>query len=185
MDKVKQIEIWMRDWLDDFFDRKYELTTGITSGIGTDGKDGGTLHTIIVDPSGFRNRLSFPNLDLTQDKVDASLEMLFHKDEEGNDSISETQRLHYNREAIIEDILKERLRHLKECPWDVSFDDKNTLNDWVTYIARYAGQAAFAGKDCDKTERYWLIQAAAICLAALEAGDRNSGFPERHYDKKN
>jgi hypothetical protein len=65
--------------------------------------------------------------------------------------------------------------------WGNAFDDKNTTNDWVTYICQRAACAAPLGKD-DGSSRRFLVQVAALAVAAIEAHDRNNGFPKRHYD---
>lgn len=65
--------------------------------------------------------------------------------------------------------------------WGTEFDDNNTINDWVTYITRYAGQAAFA--EVGQSQVTQLVKVAALAVAALEAYARNDGFPSRHYDQ--
>jgi len=61
------------------------------------------------------------------------------------------------------------------------FDDKNTINDWVTYITNYASNASFAENDDQATKQ--LLKVAALALAAIEAYERNgNSFPNRHYD---
>lgn len=135
----------------------------------------------IWSPDGAGHKFVFP-LNVTEEEVWKRLSGTYFRDTGLPKHVGFKSEI--IREVVIEDVLKERLRQVSgDLPWDTEFDDKNTINDWITYIARYAGQAGFAGKDCDKTQRYWLVQTAAICIAAIEAGDRNDGFPNRHYDK--
>lgn len=73
-------------------------------------------------------------------------------------------------------------RDYQEDKWGVEFDDKNTINDWVTYITKYAGESAFI-EDDKAEQRKKLLKAVTIGVAALERFDENGGFPPRHYDK--
>ena len=84
------------------------------------------------------------------------------------------------RQKVLEDINKEF--EYAEGKWDNSFDDKNTANDWVAYVASYAGRgltypwngAAF---------RKAMIKAAVLAISAIETYDRNNGnMAKRHYD---
>ena len=96
------------------------------------------------------------------------------------------------RESIFAEIDKER--SYQDGKFGTSFDDKNTLNDWVTFITRYAGEAAFVanGAKADTipfsirlAQRQKLVKVAALAVAAIEAFDRNGqNFPRRHYDPK-
>ena len=81
-------------------------------------------------------------------------------------------------ETILRDVVTERQHQVAK--WGIEFDDKNTINDWVSYITSYAGQAAF--EDNAAVRRHKLIQVAALAVAAVEAFDRNLSFPNRHYD---
>jgi hypothetical protein len=63
--------------------------------------------------------------------------------------------------------------------WCNAADDLNTRNDWVAYICRYV-----AGGDDNSNSRFAvekfranLIKAATLCVAAVEAIDRNGGLP--------
>lgn len=88
-----------------------------------------------------------------------------------------------NRPHILADVAEERER--QEELWGNEFDDKNNINDWCTYICRYASTAAFVPPNPEQgaTQRELLVKTAALALAALEAFDRNNGkFPSRHYD---
>jgi hypothetical protein len=81
--------------------------------------------------------------------------------------------------TIFDEIQGERAYQDKK--WGTSFDDKNTTNDWVTYIDQYAGKASPLTKD-DTTSRIAFLKVAALAVAAIEALDRNGSFPKRHYD---
>jgi hypothetical protein len=82
------------------------------------------------------------------------------------------------------DILKEirQERDYQDNKYGTAFDDKNTLNDWVTYIVNYLGKSAFSFNK--EEQREYMLKAAALAVAALEAYERNNGFPARHYDKE-
>lgn len=82
-------------------------------------------------------------------------------------------------DEIFDQIRKER--ECQNAKWGVAFDDKNTANDWSSYVTRYNGNASFAA-----TPNEWrtqVVKVAALAVAALEAFDRNGGLPGRHYDK--
>ena len=65
--------------------------------------------------------------------------------------------------------------------WGDEFDDKNTANDWCTYICRYATNAAdFNGTTVRFREQ--MTKVAALAVAAIEATDRTGELPPRHYD---
>lgn len=68
-----------------------------------------------------------------------------------------------------------------EAGWSHEFDDHNTLSDWVAYITDYAGRAANSSNFSESRKN--LVKAATLACAALEAWDRNKGFPPRHFDK--
>ena len=72
--------------------------------------------------------------------------------------------------------------------WGNTFDDLNTVNDWIAYICRYAAEGGYQGREKKYTAirfRSFLVRAAAICVAAVETIDRNGGkLNPRHYDKK-
>ncbi len=65
---------------------------------------------------------------------------------------------------------------------DQDFDDKNTLNDWVTYICMYATESAKIAIKGDPVQIYRkLIKSANLALLAAErvrTGERG----RRHYD---
>ena len=82
-----------------------------------------------------------------------------------------------SRADILESISQER-DYQDEQRWGNEFDDKNTVNDWVVYANRYANMAASGARDPMEAFK----KTAAICVAAMEAYERNGGFPPRHYD---
>lgn len=87
-------------------------------------------------------------------------------------------------DMILDAIRNERLR--QDQLWGTEFDDKNTCNDWATYAAHYATSAAMptvAGDPIDVDRfKVKMLKAAAICVAAIEACDRNDAPAKRHYD---
>lgn len=88
-------------------------------------------------------------------------------------------------EKICDEIVDERQR--QHNLWGNDFDDKNTANDWVAYICRYVSEGAYDGRKAQYTSerfRKHLVKAATICVAAIEAIDRNGDCAKRHYDKK-
>ena len=84
------------------------------------------------------------------------------------------------RENIFDGISRERDR--QEGMWGVAFDDKNTINDWVTYITAYASSAAMGNLN-PRESRKKILQAVTIGVAALERFDANGFLPPRHYDE--
>jgi hypothetical protein len=77
-------------------------------------------------------------------------------------------------QRTIEDVENERAH--QEARWGVVNDDRNTLDDWLTYILRYVTRAHTANDPA--TVRRRLVQIAALAVAAVESFDRNRGFPE-------
>jgi len=67
--------------------------------------------------------------------------------------------------------------------WGKEFDSKNTINDWVCYIIKYAGDAAFQNVQIESYRK--LLKVAALAVAAMTSYEINNGFPLRHYDKEN
>lgn len=82
-------------------------------------------------------------------------------------------------EQIIADIKRERAR--QENLWGHKFDDKNTISEWTAVINEYACKSASINT-LKINQRDQLVKAAAVCIAAIEAHDRNGGFPDRHFD---
>ncbi len=74
-------------------------------------------------------------------------------------------------------------REYQESQWGTEFDDKNTANDWATYIAHYTSKATELPWN-SKVWRKNMLKAATLAVAAIEAFDRNGGLPPRHYDGK-
>lgn len=65
--------------------------------------------------------------------------------------------------------------------WGTEFDDKNTMNDWVTYICMYATDAAKMNT-CPADARSKLLKTAGLALSALATLERNGSFDKRHYE---
>lgn len=63
--------------------------------------------------------------------------------------------------------------------WGVDFDDKNTANDWVAYICRYVSKAGV--NDTPEQFKTNLIKAAALCVSAMNAIDRNGDCAPGHW----
>ena len=83
--------------------------------------------------------------------------------------------------TLLEEIRQER--HYQDGRWGVVFDDKNTLNDWLTYIMIYGGQAARIDS-APADQRRNLVKVATLAVAALESFDRNRQFAPRHYEDR-
>lgn len=69
--------------------------------------------------------------------------------------------------------------------WGIEFDDKNTANDWVAFIIYYLGQGSYSGrKELYSPEKFQVNfkKAAALCLSAIVAVDRNGDCAPRHYE---
>lgn len=61
--------------------------------------------------------------------------------------------------------------------WGNEFDDKNTPNDWVAYIAAYLGKAVTLPWNREQF-RIAILKVAALAVAILE----RSEYAPRHYD---
>jgi len=83
----------------------------------------------------------------------------------------------------LDDVLNEvrAERDYQEAKWSPSFDDKNTANDWVSYIGRYCANASKFDLTQDEFETA-MVKVAALAVAAVETSRRNSGPAVRHYD---
>ena len=90
----------------------------------------------------------------------------------------ETRTLENMRSEILNEILAERIRQIKFCKdgGDTNaFDKTNTKNDWVAFIAAYAGRASskvFRNERQLEDFRTNMIKVAALSLAAIEAHDQ-------------
>ena len=65
--------------------------------------------------------------------------------------------------------------------WGQEFDDKNTINDWSTYIGMYMGKACEMGLSPEEQE-VRLVKVAGLTVSALKSLKRNGKFPPRHYE---
>lgn len=81
--------------------------------------------------------------------------------------------------TIFDEIKAERERQGER--W-AAIDDGHTMNDWVALLVLYAGKAV-NWKNTREQQRTFLLQVAALAVAALEAFDRHGGFPPRHYEE--
>lgn len=80
---------------------------------------------------------------------------------------------------VLEEIKAER--DYQDRHWGPDFDDKNTLNDWVTYITQYCARAS-SFQTSPNGQRFAMVKVAALAVAACEAFDRNGSFAPRHYE---
>lgn len=74
--------------------------------------------------------------------------------------------------------LVEKERAYQDKKWGRTFDDLNTPNDWITYIAKYLGQAVSLPWNRDQF-RTGIIKVMTLCCAVLERED----YAARHYDQ--
>ncbi len=86
-----------------------------------------------------------------------------------------------SRETIFSEIKDERI--YQDGKWGTKFDDQNTYNDWMSYVCMYLSDGGKMINPQEK-QRVGLVKAASLCVAALEAFDRNNGMSPRHYDSK-
>lgn len=84
------------------------------------------------------------------------------------------------RKEIFEAISAER--DYQDGVWGTKFDDKNTPNDWATFLTQYAGKVAPLQMETE-VYRKNLVKVAAIAVAALEALERTGAPVKRHYDQ--
>ena len=84
-------------------------------------------------------------------------------------------------DEIFSEISSERSYQNRE--WGTEFDDKNTINDWGTYINIYLAKATDISSTKEE-QRKFMLKVASLAVASLETFDRNNGFAERHYDNK-
>lgn len=97
------------------------------------------------------------------------------------DEMDPINDIEIQRAGIINEIFAE-LDYANE-KWGAEFDDENTLNDWVTHICMYAGDAAKITAPPSE-QRAKLIKSASIAISALIALDHNGGFRARHYESE-
>jgi len=81
-----------------------------------------------------------------------------------------------NRSEVYKLIDGERLK--QSAMWSPEFDNANTPNDWVAYLAHELGEAVTLPWD-GWTFRRALVKVAAVAVAILERED----YAPRHYDK--
>ena len=85
----------------------------------------------------------------------------------------------FKRQRIYKEIDEER--EYQDNKWGTENDNKNTPNDWIAYITAYNGKAYRYPSDKDNF-RKCMIKVAALAIAAIEACDRNNGFPPNSLD---
>ena len=73
--------------------------------------------------------------------------------------------------------LLEKERAYQDERWGRDFDDKNTPNDWVAYIAVYLGRAVTLPYN-PLAFRMAILKVAALAIAILE----REKYAPRHYD---
>ncbi len=66
--------------------------------------------------------------------------------------------------------------------WGDEFDDRNTLNDWVTYSTMYATDAARMDRQDDQDWQYRMLIKSAGLLMAAATRVRERRLTARHYD---
>jgi len=84
-------------------------------------------------------------------------------------------------DKIVQDIAAEYEYQLEK--WGVEFDDKNTVNDWVAYLANYSSRASNMESPPSR-QRESMVKVATLAVAAIAAFDRNGQFPPRHYEER-
>lgn len=84
-----------------------------------------------------------------------------------------------SRQHIFEQIDKERAYQNER--FGVAFDDRNTVNDWATWINNYLTRAT--DMSAPPSQQYAaLVKVASLAVAALEAFERNGRFAFRHFE---
>ena len=86
-------------------------------------------------------------------------------------------------QIVLCEVFTERKR--QQQLWGNEFDDKNTANDWAAYISNYINAGAYSGRQNQYTPKRFrehLLKAATLCIAAVEAIDRNGDCAPRHYE---
>jgi hypothetical protein len=121
---------------------------------------------------------------MTKEEMKLLTEAILPTPKEVIEAYAEIARNDYKymlRKEIFGEIEKERA--YQEEKWGTKFDDKNTVNDWGTYINIYLAKATDMGAS-KAQQRTGMAKVAALAVAALESFDRNKGFALRHYDAK-
>ena len=80
-----------------------------------------------------------------------------------------------DRMLIFDAVIKER--QYQETKWGAAFDDQNTANDWVAYLAQYLGQVVTLpwNREVFRTQ---ILKVMTLCCAILEREE----YAPRHYD---
>lgn len=71
-------------------------------------------------------------------------------------------------------------REYQDSKWGPAFDEKNTINDWATFVTRFANRASEATSQ--EEFEIEMLKAASVAVAAIETV-RRSGVAARHYDR--
>lgn len=88
-----------------------------------------------------------------------------------------------NVSRIVDEIESEVIRQLEL--WGTEFDDKNTANDWSAYVTNYVAKATYSGRQEEYSPEKFkenMKKAAAICVSAIAAIERNGDCAPRHYE---
>jgi len=73
-------------------------------------------------------------------------------------------------------------RKYQDDKWGTKFDDKNTINDWATYVNQYMSDATKWGATKEE-QKTGFLKAGTILLAILERYyDEKLTLAPRHYD---
>jgi hypothetical protein len=72
-------------------------------------------------------------------------------------------------------------RNYQDQMWGTEFDDKNTPNDWASYILRYTARGCDFNLTPEKFKSA-MVKVAALAVAAVESVERTRQLVERHYD---
>lgn len=79
----------------------------------------------------------------------------------------------------IAELTVEEVKRAREM-WGIAFDEKNTLNDWITYVNIYLSKAASMGIPAEEVKKN-VRKAAGLVLSALYHAE-NDILAQRHYD---
>lgn len=75
---------------------------------------------------------------------------------------------------VLKQVMDERQAQINK-HGGVPNDDRNSLSDWIRWMVEHL---AFASRDEHTGTRQELVRVAALAVAAIEAYDRNGGFPK-------